>query len=60
MNTKKIGRIQSNEVLEIPALKGLTDRSVLLLQLGHNSGVVPFAGHEEPEHLLPVFGHDEF
>lgn len=38
---------------------GLTDRGVLLLQLAHDGGVVPLAGHEEPEHLLPVFGHDE-
>lgn len=48
---KKLGGKQSHV--------GLTDRGVLLLQLGHDGGVVPLAGHEEPEHLLPVFGHDE-
>lgn len=37
----------------------LTDRGVLLLQLGHDGWVIPLARHEEPEHLLPVFGHDE-
>lgn len=40
-------------------LKGFTDRGVLLLQLGHDGWVVPLAGHEKPEHLLPVFGHDK-
>lgn len=36
-----------------------TDRSVLLLELAHNGRVIPFAGHEESENLLPVFGHNE-
>lgn len=38
---------------------GFADRGVLLLELAHNGRVVPFAGHEESENLLPVFGHDE-
>lgn len=37
----------------------ITDRGVLLLQLTHDCRVVPLASHEEPEHLLSVFGHDE-
>lgn len=35
------------------------DRGVLLFQLGDDGRVLPLAGHEKPEHLLPVFGHDE-
>lgn len=36
-----------------------TDCGVLLLELAHNGRVVLFAGHEQPENLLPVFGHNE-
>lgn len=50
MNTsKKMGEI----------IVAFTDCGVLLLELAHDGGVVPFAGHKESENLLPVFGHNE-
>lgn len=39
--------------------KSVADRGVLLLQLRDDGRVVPFARHQQPKHLLSVFGHDE-
>lgn len=53
---KKSKKLQNNT---LKVLAPDTDRSVLLLQLGNDGGVVSLTGHEKSEHLLPVFGHDE-
>lgn len=53
---KKSKKLQNNT---LKLLAPDTDRSMLLLQLGNDGGVVSLTGHEKSEHLLPVFGHDE-
>lgn len=58
-----LGNLSKENMSSILVLKAqisvFTDCCVLLFQLCHDGGVVPLAGHDEPEYLLPVFGHDE-
>lgn len=43
----------------IKAVPSATHAGMLLFELGHNSRIVSLAGHQQPEHLLSVFTHDE-